>query len=53
LGGGGFPAYLGNRSEAEIDHPEGGPVRGERSESNLSGFAPCDGGERPTRRRGG
>jgi hypothetical protein len=26
-----------NWSGAEIEHPEGGPARGERSESNLSG----------------
>jgi len=36
LGNGGFRAYLRNGSEADIEHPEGGPGRGERSESNLT-----------------
>ena len=38
LGNGGFRAYLWNGSAADIEHPEGSPARGERSESNLVGM---------------
>jgi hypothetical protein len=40
LDGGGSRSYLGNGSEADIEHPEGGPVRGEQSESNLIDMRP-------------
>ena len=35
LDGGGSRSYLGNGNVADIEHPEGDPVRGEQSESNL------------------
>jgi hypothetical protein len=40
LDGGGSRSYLGNGSEADIEHPEGGPVRGEQNESNLIDMRP-------------
>lgn len=36
-----------NGSAADIEHPEGGPARGERSESNLTGMRSSSGGSAP------